>query len=326
MSLRVYVAFSGNNSGTYTLLGSLEATRAEALCDELREVFAAQQRWVDARGDERGDPSPLYELAQRNGIRAEESAGAWDDWPMFGPPPEVACADGQVMVFVPYTASFPALVGELIYRRGGRVQTELNHAHNPVVMQHTFWRSDGWQPAERAASDEAMRALEHALSNGSCDALYAREGTARPIQWLRPGFWPGQRVLVHCPEDPAQAMRAMSALARELGLRLQTEVFESIYTREELLGRRGHEEAGGFTVVLWAPGTDRDGVALALSLTLGADVSACVELVARAPVEVLRATPVHRAVRVRDALRERGAEAEVLGPSQRGFADDLGVL
>ncbi len=317
MTARVYVAFSGNNSGTYALLGTLERAKADALCDELRAVFEAHDAWVKRDDDE--TPSPLYEYATKQGLTVSREVGTWDDWPHYGTPPEVVQSGDDVLVFVPYTADFPAMVGELIYRRGGRVEAELGHAHNPVVLTHTLWMHEGWRSELREAAQTAVRAFESDVRAGALAALYTarneRRG-ARPGPALRPGFWPGQCELVHVPQDAAEAMRAVDALATRHGLRVRTGLFEAPLSLDELarVFAATTRTAGQHQVILWRAGSDTTATVRALRTALGCTLAEAAERVAQAPIEAVREVSETEARRVFEALQGAGAEAELLGP------------
>lgn len=50
MTIRIYDAFSGNNSGTYALLGTFEKPEdARRLRDELATVFTQQTAWLKGK-------------------------------------------------------------------------------------------------------------------------------------------------------------------------------------------------------------------------------------------------------------------------------------
>lgn len=124
MEMRVWNAYASNNSGSYTIVGSLPSHEvAASVAAELRELIEAQTTWLEETSKTRLEP--LAEFCRVHGLRARPDAGTWDDWP------RVAQLGNQVVVHHEYTVTLPRLFGELFYKRGGRVQHEEDHAHHP---------------------------------------------------------------------------------------------------------------------------------------------------------------------------------------------------
>jgi hypothetical protein len=101
----------------------------------------------------------------------------------------VVAVGRQVIVHAPYTVSLPPTFGELFYARGGRVDGELNHAHEPLVTQ-----IEVWLPLEAGAATPvvAVDALLTALTSSdavkaaldpSADGPPARAPV--PLRWTR---------------------------------------------------------------------------------------------------------------------------------------------
>lgn len=131
MRIRIWNAFASNNSGSYVIVGRFPTVElAKQVADELLEVAKAESAWFESPGTGR---SPLAAYAERHGVRDVSLAG--DDWPEYSnmPHPSVWAVGHQVFVYSDYTVTMPPAIGHLMYVRGGRVETELDHAHHAVV-------------------------------------------------------------------------------------------------------------------------------------------------------------------------------------------------
>lgn len=138
MKIHVWRAFDSNNSGSYVIVGSFpsESSAAE-LAREFDEVCRAQSAWLAANAV---GESPLVAYASRWGIEVDPMVGQFDEWPEHSSLsyPVVWSVGHQVFVYSDYCVTMPALFGHAIYRRGGRVTTELDHSHNDIVVVHDF--------------------------------------------------------------------------------------------------------------------------------------------------------------------------------------------
>lgn len=117
-------------------------------------------------------------------LEGEETAGrgTCDDWPQYSDDnrPRVAAIGTQVIVHHDYTVSLPPTFGELFYKKGGRVEHEENHAHQPIVAVATFWW--GWTEQAKATRDEQCPRLLAALT--AEDGVLAKaSGGAWPPAW-----------------------------------------------------------------------------------------------------------------------------------------------
>ena len=145
MKITVWRAFSGNNSGSYTLVArfaSAELARAAA-----RDL----SRLVELAGrEDRGGPDPVAVYAAEEALPGPGS-GAEDDWPLYDDTPvAVEIVGRQVMVHHPYTVTLPRQLGELVYHRRGRVEVELAYTHGQDLAQLRFhWPGPDTGPALR---------------------------------------------------------------------------------------------------------------------------------------------------------------------------------
>ena len=324
MRVRVYQAFASNNSGSYVLLGTFrDAAVTTSVKEELERIFAEHHAWLsDASqvGGRRGDPSPLHAWAAARGLQSEPNVGADDDWPHYGEPPVVVASGDQLLVYVGYTVTFPRLAGELVYARGGRVSVELDHAHEPIVLSHEIWMHEGWKAREEAG--RRIDAFRAAIDRGALAHLQASRRSPEPERSapvVRGGFWPGQIVLVQAPFDVVEGLRAVDALAAEHQLRARVSLFESpVHGDDPIRAYRAIDPLiGGFDVILWRVGPDVVATQRAMRTALGLETPAIAELVAKAPIELVRDVAEADAERVRALVAESGAEVELVRPESK---------
>lgn len=328
MKVRVYQAFASNNSGSYVLLGSFaSATVATGVKDELEKIFAEHHAWLSDPNEKGGRrwseaSSPLHAWAKGEGLTTTPSDGAGDDWPQYGDPPVVVTSDDQLLVYVGYTVTFPRLVGELVFKRGGRIAVELDHSHEPIVLTHEIFMEKGWEQQDEAA--RRIAAFRAAVDGGALATLHRREARSgrddsRTASILRGGFWPGQIVLVHAPYDVAEGLVAVDALVAEHQLRSRVALFESpLHHPDPVRAYKNLDPlAGGFDVILWRAGPDLVATQRAVRTALGLELPAIAELVTKAPIELVRDVGEPDAERVRSLVAESGAEVELVRPESK---------
>ena len=161
MQIALWNAYASNNSGSYTIIGRFAdaATPAE-LAKRLEPVLKAQSA---AQGN---GESPLRVFAASEGVPLDEHF----DWPEYGRKewPEVVALGNQLLIHHDYTVSLPAFFGHWIYAKGGRVETELDHAHHPVIAVFDIMPTNALAPILEWV---AKNAEEHACheSTGQYD-------------------------------------------------------------------------------------------------------------------------------------------------------------
>jgi hypothetical protein len=131
MRVRIWNAFASNNSGSYVIVGRFPtAELASQVADELLAVSRAHSEWHDS---ERTTPSPLAIYAASQGI--PDVAIHDDEWPDYSgmSHPAVWALNHQVFLHSDYTVTISRVIGHLMYARGGRVETELDHAHHAIA-------------------------------------------------------------------------------------------------------------------------------------------------------------------------------------------------
>ncbi len=161
MRIRTWNAFASNNSGSYVIVGRFPSEAlASDVAAELREVALAHSAWLDAHDDRESAGSPLAAYATKLGLAYEPS---YDDWPQYsgGPAPSVWSIDHQVFVYSDYTVTMPRVIGHALYARGGRVETEIDHAHHPIVAMFEVYFP--WQTRDRTDVPARVQELVDAL-------------------------------------------------------------------------------------------------------------------------------------------------------------------
>ncbi|AKI99071.1 hypothetical protein ATI61_106447 [Archangium gephyra] len=229
MKLHVWNAFASNNSGSYTIVGRFEEEeQAARVAAELKEVLEAHGVWWDAANSERKEPerpSPLDVFIQKHGLTAGEDIGGWEDWPNYSgkQAPEAWAIGHQVFVHHDYTLTLPRTLGEFIYARGGRVETELDHAHHPLVSIFELWKGQHGQ--EETSS--LLEALVEELNAEDGPLVTGVDGKVRPAWKEGDGFGePMLRVGAVFEELPT-SYTAVERIARRHHLHISVKVFEA---------------------------------------------------------------------------------------------------
>jgi hypothetical protein len=238
MRIRIWTAFASNNSGSYVIVGNFpsEALAAEVAA-ELLDVAQRHSRWRDAhayRSSADAPPppsSPLAELAVRHAIVWEDKVYD-DDWPEHSGKdhPAVWAIGHQVFVHSSYTVSMPSLLGHVMYARGGRVATEIVHAHHPLVA--VFEIGFCWQEREEIDVPARVRDIIDTLcADDGALSLHGRRG--HPPAWrgvvegAEPGFGESDLVVGAVFDDLAAGFAGVAAAAQAHGAGLRVSVFEA---------------------------------------------------------------------------------------------------
>lgn len=232
MKIEIWRSFASNNSGSYTLVGSMRSAEdARALVQLLEPVLGAQTAWSEAHRWAAADApvpvAPLAELLRSEGIEAEDRIGGGDAWPDVdvSAAPAVIAIGPQVLVHAPWTITMPRELGMLVFARGGRVSTELDHAHHTLLLRGELWMSEGWKAKEESAArlDALVRAVDEGALAEEPTRTWER---AWPPALYRDGRW-GTLEIVLAPLDLVAAARRLEALARAHRLELAVSVVES---------------------------------------------------------------------------------------------------
>lgn len=319
MRIRLFDAFASNNSGSYTIVGTFEsAATAEDVARVLASVCEAHARWRESERDPSSntDSAPLVAWARANAL-TEPSPGCDDDWPQYGPAPTVCSAGRFVLLFAPYTVTMPKAFGEYFYRREGRVQVELDHAHSDVATYFTFY-IDGARRLDDTVSPEIL-ALRERLE-AALPALVERDpaddrAVIAPV--LYGSTWRSLE-LAAVFRDVVTGTSAARALCAELGVAMWLRV-ESTEGREgdPFAALRGARFVpwGRFRVFLWKVG-DRVRAMKAVREALQCSLEEAKRAIENLPAELLVDVDEPTAKRAVAQLLEAGCDADA-GPVQR---------
>lgn len=313
MRIRLWHAYASNNSGSYTIVGSFrEAARAAAVAEALAPVVAEHSAWLDRHPPE-GEEPPLHRFIRARGLTLDERVGLAGDWPEHGPPPEVVAIGRQVLVHCDYTATMPRVFGELFFAEGGRVDVEIDHAHTQIVALFRLW-----VPWEREGRDAVLQALLEQLLAGPL----RDEHTAVPSAWGTPEVYDQLEVGVVF-RDLVSGARAVQTLADEAGVNVHVSVFEAERRAGDPLAfLRGQRRAipGEHQVILWQVGPHPTAVLKVLRSLRGVGLTEARALLSQAPLEVVTDVNRRTAEAAALALREAGADVELIGPGNLGPA------
>ena len=232
MRIRIWNAFASNNSGSYVIVGSFPSEdRAAEVAAELREVARAHSAWLAVYDPPPSPPSPLAQYAARHGVPYDD-AELGEDWPQHSSNehPDVWAIGHQVFVYSDYTVTMPRAIGHAMYARGGRVDTEVNHAHHPLVAVFEIYFP--WR--DRSTIDVPARVQD------LVDALCAEGGalTALRVAGHAPGwrgavadqpagFGEGDLVVGAVFDDLCAGFTAVAAAATAAGAGLRVRVSEA---------------------------------------------------------------------------------------------------
>jgi hypothetical protein len=235
MRLRAWNAFASNNSGSYTIVGRFpDEGTASAVAQELAALVAEHHAWFEAQGYARWEAqerSPLERFAEAQGLNTSRGAGRNDDWPEHGPPPEVLADGAQVVLHVDYTITMPPLFGELMYRRGGRVDVELDHTHDLLVWVHEVWWP--WQGRDEAAVKAGrVRLLDALLGEGG--PLQTQVTISKPSSWTDGGgvFGHADLSLAAAWCEPMVAIPQVRTIVASEGASTRLRVMEAVNPRD----------------------------------------------------------------------------------------------
>jgi ribosomal protein L7/L12 len=317
MRIRLFSAFASNNSGSYTIVGRFadEATAAE-VARIAQEASDAHDAWHSVNEWDDTGPAPLDDFVRAQGLR-EARHGRGDDWPCHGAKPSVLAVGRQVMVYAPYTVTLPPVFGELFYAKGGRVEVELEHTHDPIAVEFA------WYPKDLSYGDPrlepALDAFE-ALVRPELAPLIARPGydprPPVPPAWHR-GSW-GQRHLSVVFGDLLAGVQAVRSIADACGMNLTLRLTECPHEVEDpfALLRLPTVSSGLHRVILWGPGPNRVAAMRALREVMACGLDEAKAMLDGLPKEVLVDVSERYAEGAATVLSGAGCEAEVVAPKR----------
>lgn len=320
MKFKIWNAFASNNSGSYTIVGSFASSElAQEIADELAVVVKDHTEWLDAAEAKGTYPyegeSPLetFKKKHRLGSKLDETG---DYWPQYSDDltPQVFAIEHKVVIHHKYTVTLPAVFGEYFYARDGRVETELNHAHHPVVgifELYVPWqvKSEVDIPAKTAELVEALNAKD-----GVFERTIAR-GPYRPAWRSGDGFGDPTLTVGAIFEDLLTGFTAVARLANEHGMKTYVKVFESYSEADPLAFLRPSIpplKRGLRRVILESPGhAPKDVVQVIQWLMNGIPYADARKILDSAPTVLLSHLVPEEAEAVSAQLRACGANASV---------------
>lgn len=307
MRVRTWNAYASNNSGSYTIVGSLPSEQvASELAAELAAMCAAHAEWT---GPFEG--SPLMQLCRKYSLGYEGTNG--DDWPEYGGDnaPQVIAVGAQIIVHHHYTLDLPRAIGELFYKCGGRVRFEKIHAHNPMAIVADFWW--GWQKDDMARQAKELPGLITAITAEGA-ALHDVDVKGWPAAWRTGHDHVPFTLGVVFPDLVAGAAR-LDAIAKERGAKLALRVFEIADRAFDPFPhlRPSDPRLPRYDIVITHAGDNRATLVAALVEALGYDERTARALLAQpAPLRVARGVGATRADSIAERLRGARALADIV--------------
>ena len=317
MRIRIFQAFASNNSGSYTIVGSFRsAAAAEEVATLIGAVAQAHSAWFEQNQYAEDGESPLDAFAREHGL-SEERPGREDAWPAHGDPPSVSAIGHQVLLHAPYTVTMPRLFGELFYKKGGRVDVEIDHAHEELAVEFQFW-----VPKLRFDDPEKSRridALEAELAPLLPALLVRDEYDKRPCipHMFHAGFW-GSRHLTVVMSKLVPGVASVRAVAERHGVSLGVRIFECAHgVTDPLASLRGSDRPWGRArVILWSIGADRVAALKAVREVRGCGLDEVKAAIEELPTEVLVDVDLAYAERAVLTLQQAGCDAERVFPTR----------
>ena len=242
-TVHAYAAWASNNSGSYTLVGRFDDdVRAQGaaelltrLFDEMREALAANDaeatRQIMAKQPRvsTSEPLALARFVEEHGLSSLKDDVLYNEWPYLPPYSARAAALGrQLVVHVGYTVSMPRALEEFLMKTGGRLETEIAHAHAPLVVVVELW----WPTWPSTDDARATRAAEVAAFRAEIDPLLPslvaneRDDDRPPV----PHAWKEEDglTLAFVASDPVDALLRVRAVSEEHGVSFRMRCFEAL--------------------------------------------------------------------------------------------------
>jgi len=309
--IHLYRAYASNNSGSYTLVGSVPSRElAQSTVEEILQVCSEHSAWLHANEDDpsaASGPSPLDAFVARHGLTHREDAGGEDRWPDRGGVQAIAVGH-QVVLYVDWTLTMPPVFGELLYKRGGRVSVEHDHAHHAMVVNATIWVAGMWQKGARAEAEAKFALLDAELR--TLLPTLGRKGV-EPA-WHPPDSGLGLAFAIVF-EDLVGGVAAVNEVVERHGASLHVQVVESPVVSPDPLEawrRRGRGQ-GRHQVVLWRIGDDRIGTMKVIRDQVAIGLDEVKSRVDKLPFIVADGMILEDARALADALRATGSDATI---------------
>jgi hypothetical protein len=315
MRARIWNAYASNNSGSYTIVGSLPSEEvARDVAAELTAMIDAHTAWLAAERTENTSESPLAAFCHAHGLSWSSGLGERDDWPEHGEDnrPRVTAVGSQVIVHHDYTITLPPVFGEFFYKRGGRVQHEDNHAHHPIVTIASFWW--GWSKEQRAQAEIELPRLLAALTEPE-GLLMQGALTGWPAAW-RAGGHDSQLIVGIVFENLIDGVSTLNEVAHSHGARMYVHLHESPDEEHDPLAHLRPSSpppaVPRFDVVVRNAGDHRPALVAAIFEALGLQEWKVRKQLMDLPCTLALGVPAPRAEAAAAALRRTGAVVDLV--------------
>jgi len=228
MKIQIWNAFASNNSGSYVIVGQFPtAALAAEVAAELDQVARAHTVW---KASDIAGPSPLAAYAARHGIVHGDDE--YDDWPQYSRTevPAVWAIGHQVFVHSDYTVTMPPALGHAMYARGGRVVTEVDHAHHPLVAVFEVYVP--WKLRDTIDIPARVQAMVDTLAAPAGVLATHRRGGLWPawrgvLPHRTAGFGEPDLVIGAAFDDLCAAFTAVAAVVADAACELRLRIFEA---------------------------------------------------------------------------------------------------
>jgi len=324
MRIRIWNAFASNNSGSYVIVGSFPSeTLAAEVASELLEVAKAHSAWLANYDPAPVPPSPLAQYAKRHGVPYDD-AELGEDWPQHSSSdhPDVWAIGHQVFVYSDYTITMPRAIGHVMYKRGGRVDTEVDHAHHPLVAVFEVYFP--WR--DRSTIDIPARVQD------IIDALCADDGaltrlrvTGHAPAWRgvvagKPaGFGDGDLTIGAVFDDLCAGFMGVATAVQAAGASLRVRVSEAYGEGDPLAFLRPcvpPTRHALVDVVLEELGLAPTNVTKVVAKARGIGYTQAHEMVQHPPVMIVEGVSLARAQELADELRVGNAVVSLRGATK----------
>jgi hypothetical protein len=317
MRVRVWNAYASNNSGSYTIVGSLPSEEvAQEVAAELTAMIEAHTAWHESDPGEKvaSSDSPLATFCRVHELTWSGGDGMGDDWPEHSDDnrPRVVAIGNQVVVHHGYTVSLPPVFGAYFYKRGGRVQNEENHAHHPIVTIATIWW--GWAKEQRAQGEAELPRLVEALA--APDELLAQfQAATWPTAWRVDGHGPMLTAGIVFA-NLIDGVAALSEIARRHGARIYLRLHEAPSDKHDPLSHLRPSSpppaVPRFDLVVTGAGDNRPRFIALVSEALGLQEWDLRKELLELPCTLARSLSASRAEGAAALLRRAGAVIELV--------------
>jgi ribosomal protein L7/L12 len=320
MKIHLWNAFASNNSGSYTIVGSFPSEElASAIATELSVLMREHTDWLDSRTGavtaEEADNSPLANFLRLHGLRT--SSDGVCDWPQYGTDntPQAFAIDSKVIIHHEYTVTLPREFGEYFYSKGGRVEQELNHSHNPIVAICEIWQPWQQRQNEEQAGVNGSQLIESLCQPDGAFVRHSRQGRYAPAWRAGDGLNSADLTIGAVFDDLPAGFAAVNKVAREMSYKTYVKVFEAFDEEADPLAflrpssppvKRGH-----YTVALTDKGLVPAEVVKVIEQLLKVTRPRAREILDAAPVVLLFDVFPEEAEAAANSLRKAGAKVEV---------------